>query len=98
MKAKAKAEWKPRSRKKQGVETEYEQNRHYDRRNQPFRNQAARNRARALKYNSNANFKKFEAENTLEPEFVCVCCHGNWFEKQVHVFTKRLQDQIDPKF
>ena len=66
---------------------------HYQKNKEKLRKDA-RDKARALRYDSAANMAKYEKSIEFGPEFVCVCCHGGFFEEQVLVLTDKRKKKI----
>ena len=72
---------------------------HYQNNKEKLRKKArdkARDKARALRYDSEANMSKYKKSIEFGPEFVCVCCHGGFFEEQVWVLTEKRVEKIGP--
>ena len=40
---------------------------------------------------------KYHRDIEFGPEFVCICCHGAFFEDQVFVLTDKREGKIDPE-
>ena len=66
---------------------------HYKKNKEKLRKDA-RDKARALRYDSDANMAKYKKSIEFGPEFVCVCCHGGFFEEQVLVLTDKRKKKI----
>ena len=66
---------------------------HYKKNKEQLRKDA-RDKARALRYDSAANMAKYKKSIEFGPEFVCVCCHGGFFEEQVLVLTDKRKKKI----
>ena len=54
----------------------------------------ARDKARALKYDSETYMAKYVKSIEFGPEFVCICCHGGFFEDQVLAFNEKRKNKI----
>ena len=65
--------------------------------NQETLSKKARERAQEKKHDSDANLSKFYKDIEFGPEFICVCCHANLFETEVHDFTAEKQKSIAKK-
>ena len=66
---------------------------HYQNNKDKLRKEA-RDKARAKKYDSDANMAKYEKSIEFGPEFVCVCCHGGFFEDQMLSLTDKRKIKI----
>ena len=47
--------------------------------------------------NSDANMVKFQKDIIFGPEFICACCHGCLFEKEVLEFTDERKKNLSKR-
>ena len=55
---------------------------------------ASRERAQSKRNDSNCNKAAFERDTEFGPEFICICCHGAYFEKDVYELTEKRRNAI----
>ena len=84
-----------RFRAKHGTQKELERQRAAYQANPDKRKRGSRKRAQEKKNDSNANNAKYISETAFGPEFVCICCHGGYFENQVVELNEKRRNQIN---
>ena len=104
MKEENQKEWKTRSRSKIGkdeVNRQQRQDYHegnkgkkqvYYQQNRESLKKISRERAQSKRNDSNANQAVFENDIKFGPEFICICCHGGFFEKEVYDLTEKKEE------
>ena len=75
-----------------------EKSRAYFKQNKESLSKAARERAQLRKTDSNTNQAMFEKDTEFGPKFICICCHGAYFEKDVYELTEKRRGQSSQKF
>jgi hypothetical protein len=93
----AKNSQKKKSYYQENQETLIKKSRERYHENQETLSKKAREKAQEKKRDSDANLSKFYKDIEFGPEFICICCHANLFEKEVHEFTDEKENSIAKK-